>query len=58
MAVSGPEWTGCSSGPMEEGVAAARLAVTLLRAGPTGRSCRPTKVPAIVRSGRFSTPAT
>ena len=59
MAVPGPDLDRVFVRPEgEAGVAAARLAVTLLRAGPTGRSCRPTQLPAIVRLGRFSAAAT
>jgi hypothetical protein len=52
---SGP---GVRPATKEEGVSATVLAVTLPHAGLTGRSCRPAKLPAIVRLGRFSVPAT
>jgi hypothetical protein len=41
-----------------EGGTATMLAVALLRAGLTGRLCRPIQLPAIVRLGRFSGAAT
>ena len=54
----GPEWTGCSSGHEGGRGDGHGLAVTLLRAGLTGRSCGPTQLPAIVRLGGFSVAAT